>query len=48
MQIYGKLILHEQIEQDFSYAVGRKAGKSFFKYKLSKHITCFVFKIMLS
>ena len=47
MQIYGKLILHEQIEQDFSYPDGRKASKSFFKYKLSKQIICFAFKIML-
>ena len=31
-QIFEKLILHVQIEQDFSYPVGRKARKYFFKY----------------
>ena len=48
MQIYEKLILHVQIEQEFSYPVGSMASKSFFKYKLSKQITYFAFKIMLS
>ena len=45
MQIYEKLILHLQIEQDFPYPVGRMASKSFYKYKLSKQITCFAFHI---
>ena len=31
-QIFEKLILHVQIEQDFSYPVGRKARNYFFKY----------------
>ena len=34
IQIYEKLLLHVQIEQDFPYpAVGRAASKSFLKYK---------------
>ena len=33
---------------DFPYHVGRAASKSSFKYKLSKQITCFAFKIVLS
>ena len=48
MQIYEKMILHVQIDQDFLYPVDRKASKSFFKYKLSKQIIYFAFKIMLS
>ena len=47
MQIYQKLVLHEQIEQDFSYRVRMRASKPFFKDKLSKKVTCFSFKIML-
>ena len=47
MQIYLKLVLHVQVEQDFSNPVGRMASKPFFKYKLPKQITCFAFKIML-
>ena len=45
-QIYEKPILHVQIEQDVPYPVGRTAtaGKSFFKYKLSKQMTYFAFK----
>ena len=47
MQIYQKLVLLVQIEQDFSYRVARRASKPFFRDKLSKKITCFSFKIML-
>ena len=36
MQIYQKLVLLVQIEQDFSYRVGRRASKPFFRDKLSK------------
>ena len=48
MQIYVKLNLHVQIEQDFLKSVKRTVSECFFKYKLSKQITCFAFKIMLS
>ena len=39
MQIYEKLILYLQIEQDFIYPVGRTASKSFYNYNSSKQIT---------
>ena len=38
MQIYERLIMHVQTEQDFTYPVERKTRKSFFKYKTSKQI----------
>ena len=47
MQIYEKLILHVQIEQDLSYPVGRKASKSCSSTNSLK-IICFAFKITLS
>ena len=41
MQIYEKQIVHVQIEIDYPYPVaGRTASKSFFKYNISKQITC--------
>ena len=39
IQIYEKLIMHVQTEQDFTYPVERTTRKSFFKYKTSKQIT---------
>ena len=42
MQIFEKLIMHVGIEQDFPYPVGRTVSKHFFKYKLSKQITCLI------
>ena len=38
IQIYERLIMHVQAEQDFKYPVDRTT-KSFFKYKTSKQIT---------
>ena len=45
MQIYEKLILHLQIEQDFIYPVSRTVRKSLYKSKRYKQITCFAFQI---